>query len=640
MGDELKAWLQPRLTALLDGEVDPAESLSNYVVLILGSSDVSGSALEALLVDKLSEFLGDDTADFVRQLMGRLTSGSSRARGDDRKGSREKRSAESGRDARKRNRRASDDERGAAEDVGPDPGPGPSQAWHGGHPQGSGGRGPWMMMMPRGPHPMFPHGGFPTGPSAAPGRGGRGGGDTPHGPLFWGPGGGRGPPPMGRGPVPPFFNPALGMGMGMMGMMGGFPPGHPAAMPGMMMPRPAAAGGGGRSRSSPGRGEGSQRPPSAREVKSLTLRCTGVPQWVTDAKLRSHFKHFGRIMRIVIKQDTPNSNSDGKAYNTALVQFATAEQAKACKESPSAVLNNRFIRVMYSDENIVDPDDLLSASQRKIDKTAEVVRAQQRKAKAEALDKLSKQKEAILVDKLKLCSDMLRMLEGKDDPKGAETKARVDELTSELEAVRSCDSAARLKEATEALAKAEVEAVELGARIPTPRTSMPTKGASPSPRGGKGRGGPAPQWNPKKIDNRTRNLLVGNIPQDTSEGHLRAHFAAFGPVEQVVLGSSNSAIIKYSTRRSAEVALQHGPSFGESTLSIGWHDAKLPDDLEGSDALPSKHGVAGQHEDEQEREQDRHGSKGAGNDSDDEEVVVVVGEGGGGAGPDQEEDES
>ena len=51
--------------------------------------------------------------------------------------------------------------------------------------------------------------------------------------------------------------------------------------------------------------------------------------------------------------------SEKRSYNECLVQMGSAQDAKKCLNSPTAVVNNRFVKLMYSTFNIVDYADVL-----------------------------------------------------------------------------------------------------------------------------------------------------------------------------------------------------------------------------------------------------------------------------------------
>lgn len=77
-----------------------------------------------------------------------------------------------------------------------------------------------------------------------------------------------------------------------------------------------------------------------------TICVMGVPQEMnTIEQLNEHFKRFGNILNIVIKQDT----------QTAFIKFAEHPSAVAAIESPDAVFGNRFIRVNWAHRQ--DSDD-------------------------------------------------------------------------------------------------------------------------------------------------------------------------------------------------------------------------------------------------------------------------------------------
>ena len=94
------------------------------------------------------------------------------------------------------------------------------------------------------------------------------------------------------------------------------------------------------------------------EHEKCTLKCTGLPLKVTEADLRNHFKAFGRVVELQLIETDSVAGSEKKSYNECLVQMGTAQDAKKCLNSPSAVLNNRFVKVMYSTFNIVDLADI------------------------------------------------------------------------------------------------------------------------------------------------------------------------------------------------------------------------------------------------------------------------------------------
>jgi hypothetical protein len=130
--------------------------------------------------------------------------------------------------------------------------------------------------------------------------------------------------------------------------------------------------GGQNSRQGQGQGQGqgqnqvSQHQNFLPENERCTLKCTGLPQTAKEADLRTHFKSFGRVVELQLIE----AEGDKKQYNDCLVQFGTAFEAKKCCNSPTAVLNNRFVRVMFSNFNIVPLADVLPLTAEEIEQAA------------------------------------------------------------------------------------------------------------------------------------------------------------------------------------------------------------------------------------------------------------------------------
>eukprot|EP01041_Mallomonas_annulata_P000419 gene419-756_t len=103
---------------------------------------------------------------------------------------------------------------------------------------------------------------------------------------------------------------------------------------------------------------------TSEEFECHTLRCTGIPPHVEEKDLRSHFSTFGKIadLKLILnnKQSINDGNGNGggnnmKVYNECLVQFTNVLATQRCFSSPIPVLNNRFIRLVYSRMNIISP---------------------------------------------------------------------------------------------------------------------------------------------------------------------------------------------------------------------------------------------------------------------------------------------
>jgi hypothetical protein len=111
---------------------------------------------------------------------------------------------------------------------------------------------------------------------------------------------------------------------------------------------------------------------SLSDEEQCTLKCSGIPSYIKEEELRSHFKSFGRVVELQLNDlnsvnttevnvtDPPNNS---KQYNECLIQFSSAPDAKKCLNSPAAVLNNRFIKVNQSLFNIIPIGDVPEPTQ-------------------------------------------------------------------------------------------------------------------------------------------------------------------------------------------------------------------------------------------------------------------------------------
>jgi len=230
-------------------------------------------------------------------------------------------------------------------------GKGESFGMHGRMPMGRGG-GMWEGDQGRGGFPSF-------GPGAPPGPGMwnmnmGGGGDNmmfpPHHDQFGGP---PGPP---RPPFPP--PPPGGGGFSGGGMHGidegnyhfqpgfnDFPQGNPPQPMGAPPPGPP------KHHQFSGRGHASAGPD-----EQFTVKCSGIPQYVKEIDLYKHFATFGTIIKLALfRLGGPDEDSGSKVYNEAMVQFEEVADAKKCLGSPQSVLDNRFIKLFGSKENLIPP---------------------------------------------------------------------------------------------------------------------------------------------------------------------------------------------------------------------------------------------------------------------------------------------
>ncbi len=496
--------------------------------------------------------------------------------------------------------------------------------------QGGGGAGNWGvgMMMP--PHPARP----PVGP--------RGGGWGPSGRMQMNPGPGRGhiggpgnsypgmiePWPMGppsgigrRGGGGPGgqgghremydpLNPEMGGGGGMRrhhfgGPFDGGGSKKMGSQPWGGMDRGGAQGRGiaGSYRHQGGGGRQRSSFPSLSPEKRSTIRVQGLPMVATPANLTSHFKTFGRVAKVELK-----TNADGTPSGIAFVQFTEPNAAKQARESPIPVLNNRFVKVMIQEWNLVDLEKLEAEEKiqqkAKVNATAEVIHMQKEKAKAMQVESLAQQKLANIECKLSLNWEMLEMLRAKSEPPEEEI-LQVDEKLHELEHARDLckvtlsDASAKVTNAISAVDKAIANAKMLGAHVPLEKTASNSssnalkldKSSSSTPVKGLGRkksrldptttpigteGAGLLPLRRRSIDNRTTCILVKGIPHETEDGHLRAHFVVYGAIAGLRMqpfGESDSAVIKFKKRKAAELAMRKGSAYsGGLKLEMKWID--------------------------------------------------------------------
>ena len=91
----------------------------------------------------------------------------------------------------------------------------------------------------------------------------------------------------------------------------------------------------------------------------FTLKCTGVPGYVKEAELISHFATFGDLTEFKFNIHQPDESGEKKkVYNDCIVQFWEADDAERCLSSPKSVLNNRFIKISINDNDLVSEEDL------------------------------------------------------------------------------------------------------------------------------------------------------------------------------------------------------------------------------------------------------------------------------------------
>lgn len=116
-------------------------------------------------------------------------------------------------------------------------------------------------------------------------------------------------------------------------------------------------------------GHGNHNSMKLADHEKCTIKCTGVPSYVSEYELMAHFRSFGKLVstRSVTGENSSNSSKeedeiqeDGKTerkYSTYYAQYTNAEDAKKCFTSAKAVLNNRFIKLFYNPMNLIEIND-------------------------------------------------------------------------------------------------------------------------------------------------------------------------------------------------------------------------------------------------------------------------------------------
>lgn len=155
-----------------------------------------------------------------------------------------------------------------------------------------------------------------------------------------------------------------------------------------------SSGGGNRNRDGGQRRQGSNQTPKNElpENERFTLLCTGIPKYIKEEEMMTHFKAFGRVVQLQVtaSDTTPAASADAtstdekKTYNECLVQFGSFEDAKKCFSSPEAVLNNRFIRIQQSSFNIIPPADVAPATVEELQEIETIQMNKSAAAKAKA----------------------------------------------------------------------------------------------------------------------------------------------------------------------------------------------------------------------------------------------------------------
>lgn len=97
--------------------------------------------------------------------------------------------------------------------------------------------------------------------------------------------------------------------------------------------------------------------------RRFTLRCTGIPSYVSKEDIMKHFEAFGSIVELHYNLTKRDDTENKKAYNECLVQFYHLENAKKCYNSPLPVLNNRFIKLFQANTNLINIAEVTASSE-------------------------------------------------------------------------------------------------------------------------------------------------------------------------------------------------------------------------------------------------------------------------------------
>jgi len=87
------------------------------------------------------------------------------------------------------------------------------------------------------------------------------------------------------------------------------------------------------------------------------------------------------------------------------------------------------------------------------------------------------------------------------------------------------------------------------------------------------------------LDNRTTTIWIESLPEGlrSDEEQLRAHFKNFGEIS--VTHVSRFTLVKFDTRRGAELGLQHGKTYRNEVLKMGWHTPSPPRSIDSGESM-------------------------------------------------------
>lgn len=324
---------------------------------------------------------------------------------------------------------------------------------------------------------------------------------------------------------------------------------------------------------------------------------------------------YGQLLNIRLKSDGQRDDP-----TASVVQFADIDSAARAIKDPSAVLGNRFIKVLFAWPTVpVATEEELAkfraishvlataAAAAKADAAAShpaaptassgdgasgppasgdkggggggsVDGGSQSGPSLAALMELQAKQQALLDEQLAQQKQLFAKLEASED--AAEKKLTVKAIAalSKLITPQTATVKAMLLQ-VEAARKAQV------GNTPSRRWSQDGEaGASSRGRRGRGRGrgrarGAGGAMAPRgstTLDNRTTSIKVEGPVGDT-EDNLRAHYSVYGELNDCRIVEADAvAVVNFKLRKSAEEALARGGVYNGQTLKAAWHEEEVP----------------------------------------------------------------
>jgi len=354
----------------------------------------------------------------------------------------------------------------------------------------------------------------------------------------------------------------------------------------------------------------------------------------TSDQLKNHFSKYGIVTFLHIIPKTKR----------AMIQFATNVDARKAIQSPEPVLNNRFIRVIWSSDKEKSLIERLKKEEEvaRIPKTEEEIekmKQEHQKMKEETKNELLlliRQTIEIMGQK-KLVWDKMNAListSPAEDPKIEALNQKLYDLTKTL--------TREMKELRTTIAKNTyvleinpkqnenndegndeglVQAVKQDLlKFETWKTDINTKrlefrGSGRRGRGrGRGRGSSRGRGTPRgrgrrrgrgrgrgnfksmSLDNRTTSIKISDLVKEEIdiEG-LTEHFNKYGMVKDMTL-SGDDVIVTFQSWNEAQMALTHGRNYKEKQLNMSW------------DSSPSKNDSSEEMENSQDYEENAEGT--------------------------------